>query len=152
MALKLDADGAQAKAERWRQTAISAIKQCGQPWLPEVAQPISLAGLLAAWKADELALVGSPQNDGRHPRDYFDEFRARHGRAPASVTAWIGPEGDFTDAELDLIRASGARPITLGPLILRSETAALCALSIIQHELRRRLTLENRPHGGGSTA
>jgi 16S rRNA (uracil1498-N3)-methyltransferase len=47
----------------------------------------------------------------------------------------IGPEGDFTPAELNLARSHGARPITLGPIILRVETAAIYCLSVLSYEL-----------------
>jgi 16S rRNA (uracil1498-N3)-methyltransferase len=54
---------------------------------------------------------------------------------PHTVCLWIGPEGDFAPEEMESIKSSGALPITLGPLVLRSETAALCALSILNYEL-----------------
>jgi 16S rRNA (uracil1498-N3)-methyltransferase len=136
VATRLEDGAAKDKAEKWRQAAVEAIKQCGQPWLPEVQEPLSLPALLACGEQFDLALVGSLQGDGRHPRQYFQEFEARHQRRPRSVAAWIGPEGDFTPAELDLIRSSGARPIHLGPLVLRSETAALCTLAVIGYELQ----------------
>jgi len=135
VALRLDAAGAKDKADKWRQCAIEAIKQCGQPWLPEVDEPLTLRALLAGGVSFDLALVGSLQGDGRHPRCWFQEYEVQHRRRPQSVAAWIGPEGDFTGEELDLIRATGARPIDLGPLVLRSETAALCALAVINYEL-----------------
>jgi 16S rRNA (uracil1498-N3)-methyltransferase len=47
----------------------------------------------------------------------------------------IGPEGDFTPAELNLARSNGCRPITLGPIILRVETAAIYCLSVLSYEL-----------------
>jgi len=136
VATRLGGAEAREKAEKWRQCAIEAIKQCGQAWLPEVEEPLSLPALLAGGASFELALVGSLQGDGRHPRLFFDAFQARHGRRPQSVGAWIGPEGDFTGEELDMIRAAGARPIDLGPLVLRSETAAVCTLAVINYELR----------------
>jgi 16S rRNA (uracil1498-N3)-methyltransferase len=101
-----------------------------------VEEPLSLVALLARGLSFDLALVGSLQGDGRHPRLYFQQYEAQHGRRPQSVAAWIGPEGDFTREEMELIRASGARPIDLGPLVLRSETAALCALALINYELQ----------------
>jgi 16S rRNA (uracil1498-N3)-methyltransferase len=136
VATRLDGVQAGEKREKWRQSAIEAIKQCGQPWLPEVDEPIPLPELLEKGASFDLGLVGSLQGDGRHPRVYFQEYEARHQRRPRTVAAWIGPEGDFTGGELDLIRAAGARPIDLGPLILRSDTAALCALVLINYELR----------------
>jgi 16S rRNA (uracil1498-N3)-methyltransferase len=54
---------------------------------------------------------------------------------PRSVCVFVGPEGDFTPAELALAKSKGCRPITLGPIVLRTETAALYCLSVLAHEL-----------------
>jgi len=55
---------------------------------------------------------------------------------PRSVCLWIGPEGDFTPAEIMAAQSLSARPITLGRLVLRSETAALYCLSVLSYELQ----------------
>ena len=55
---------------------------------------------------------------------------------PQSVSVWVGPEGDFTAAETELIKAKGVLPITLGRLILRTETAAIYCLSVLNYELQ----------------
>jgi 16S rRNA (uracil1498-N3)-methyltransferase len=115
--------------------AIEAIKQCGAAWLPNVEAPVTLPQFLARKEQFELALVGSLQGDGQHPRQYFEAFRAQRKRQPETVCVWVGPEGDFAPAELDAIRGAGALPITLGPLVLRSETAAVYCLSILNYEL-----------------
>jgi len=133
---RLDAAAARGKAEKWRQTAVEAIKQCGQPWLPEVVEPLSLPALLARGDKYDLALAGSLQGDGRHPRQYFEEFRSQHQRPPQTLCAWIGPEGDFTPDETEAIKSHGALPITLGRLVLRTETAAIYCLSILNYELQ----------------
>jgi 16S rRNA (uracil1498-N3)-methyltransferase len=132
----LEGDSAEAKREKWQQVAIEAIKQCGNPWLPTVEAPLTPKQFLARNEAFELPLVGSLLNDRRHPRRCFADFEREHGRLPITLCVWIGPEGDFTPAELGAIKASGALPITLGPLILRSETAALYTLSILAYELQ----------------
>jgi 16S rRNA (uracil1498-N3)-methyltransferase len=131
---QLDDDGAEAKREKWQQVAIEAVKQCGAAWLPEVCAPILLKDFLAAKHFPELTLVGSLQTSRRHPREIFSEFRAQHGRSPQSAGVWIGPEGDFTLAELQAIEAAGAKPVTLGALTLRVETAAIFCLSILNYE------------------
>ncbi len=131
----LEGESVERKADKWRQTAVEAIKQCGQRWLPKVESPTTLPSLLARAETYDLALVGSLQNNARHPREYFLSYEREHRRRPGSVVAWIGPEGDFSPGELAAIEKSGARPLTLGPLILRSETAALYTLSIINYEL-----------------
>jgi 16S rRNA (uracil1498-N3)-methyltransferase len=135
--LRLDDESHASRREKWQLVAIEAIKQCGSPWLPKVELPVSPAEFLArAERAPELSLIASLQPQSRHPREYFDAFRARHGRAPASVCVWVGPEGDFTPLEISAIESGGALPITLGRLVLRSETAATYCLSVLNYELQ----------------
>jgi 16S rRNA (uracil1498-N3)-methyltransferase len=131
----LDRDGAEQKREKWQQVAIEAIKQCGAVWLPKVAAPVSLKEFLAGGEKPEFMLVGSLQTERRHPREWLGDFQQQHGRLPQSVGVWIGPEGDFTLAELQAIEATGAKPITLGSLTLRVETAAIYCLSFLNYEL-----------------
>jgi len=76
------------------------------------------------------------QDGSQHPREFIRQFRERHQRLPATACVWIGPEGDFTLAEMDLLRSSGASPITLGRLVLRSDTAAIYGLSVLNYELQ----------------
>lgn len=97
--------------------------------------PVALKNFLAHSEQPELTLVGSLQTERRHPREIFAGFRSQHGRAPKGVGVWIGPEGDFTLAELQAIEAAGAQPITLGSLTLRVETAAIYCLSFLNYEL-----------------
>lgn len=131
----LDGEGAEHKREKWRQVAIEAIKQCGAAWLPRVGAPVSLNEFLGQGGLPELTLVGSLQTERRHPRAVFNEFQSQHHRRPAGVGVWIGPEGDFTLAELLAIEKAGAKPITLGHLTLRVETAAIYCLSLLNYEL-----------------
>ena len=63
------------------------------------------------------------------------DYQAEHQSLPASVLMLIGPEGDFTPAELALAKSHGCQPITLGPIILRVETAAIYCLSVLSYEL-----------------
>jgi 16S rRNA (uracil1498-N3)-methyltransferase len=132
----IGADEAAKKLEKWELTAIEAIKQCGCPWLPRMEPPQTPQVFLSRDDKFELSLIASLQGDARHPRAPFDVFFAEGKRHPKSVCVWVGPEGDFTPAEINAIRASGALPITLGPLVLRSETAAIYCLSIINYELQ----------------
>ena len=132
---QLDAADAEAKREQWQQVAIEAIKQCGAPWLPRVETPVKLKEFLARGEKIELSLVGSLQTERRHPREWIADFQKQHGRFPHSAGAWIGPEGDFTLDELKTIEASGAKPVTLGKLTLRVETAAIYCLSFLNYEL-----------------
>jgi len=134
---RLDHDGAEEKREKWQQVAIEAIKQCGAAWLPKVETPQTIKEFLARGEQIELPLVGSLQTERRHPADWIAEFKKANGRLPQSAAIWIGPEGDFTLDELLSIERAGARPITLGSLTLRVETAAIYCLSFLNYELRR---------------
>ena len=131
----LDEKAAHDKQAKWQTVAVEAIKQCGSPWLPRVCAPITPADFLARSDRAELALLASLQPGSRHAREYFNAFAGKYQRAPKSIQIWIGPEGDFTGNEVENIEASGASPITLGPRVLRTETAAIYCLSIVNHEL-----------------
>ena len=133
---QLDGDGAGAKREKWQTVASEAIKQCGTPWLPKVEAPQTIAEFIGNSEKSELSFVGSLQTERRHPREWILEFQKQHGRLPHSAAAWIGPEGDFTLAELQAIEAAGAKPVTLGRLTLRVETAAIYCLSFLNYELQ----------------
>ena len=83
----------------------------------------------------DLKLIASLQPGARSLKAVLAEFRASRGRSPASVLWLVGPEGDFTPAEMSRSRAGGFEPISLGPLVLRCETAAVYALSVLSYEL-----------------
>jgi 16S rRNA (uracil1498-N3)-methyltransferase len=134
---QLDGDSAEGKREKWQTVAIEAIKQCGAPWLPKVETPQTISAYLARSKMVELSLVGSLQTERRHPHEWLEQFQRQNGRLPHSVGVWIGPEGDFTLEELKKIEATGVKPITLGALTLRVETAVIYCLSFFNYELRR---------------
>jgi 16S rRNA (uracil1498-N3)-methyltransferase len=131
---RFSADDTEHKAARWREIAIEALKQCGTPWLPEILAPAPLAAVLETGRAFELALVAALAPGAGHPRRTLEEFRARHS-GPAEVAVWVGPEGDFTPAELAAILGTGARAVTLGSLVLRCDTAAAYCLSVLNYEL-----------------
>ena len=133
---RLDRDGAAEKGAKWQQAAVEAIKQCGAAWLPKVEVPVRLKEFLARQETFDLAFVGALQGDTRHPREYLREFEMAQGTRPRRVAIWVGPEGDLTLEELQRIQSTGAKPITLGPLVLRVETAAIYCLSFLNYELQ----------------
>jgi 16S rRNA (uracil1498-N3)-methyltransferase len=122
------------KLQKWQAIAVEAVKQCGSGWVPTITSPMTPQQLIKRASEFELSLVGSLQPRAQHPRLLFKAFQHDHGRMPASACVWIGPEGDFTAEELALIKTSGAQPITLGPLVLRTETAAIYCLAILNYE------------------
>ena len=115
------------KSDRWADIALVACKQCGNNWLPEIATPVSLTKWLATKQMADLKVVAALTPDAQPLRNVLLPSQ--------SACVLIGPEGDFTSAEYAAARAAGFRPVTLGPLVLRADTAALYALSIVHHEL-----------------
>lgn len=134
--VQLAEDKLASKSEKLLSTALEAMKQCGAPWLPRVETPQTPKDFLAGAGKFDLSLVASLQNDRRHPREYFRAYMAERGKPPNDIWVWVGPEGDFTPAELSAIKSAGALPMSLGPLILRSETAAIYCLAILNYELQ----------------
>jgi 16S rRNA (uracil1498-N3)-methyltransferase len=135
--VQVDSESATQKQSKWRQIAIEAAKQSGQNWLPRVHPPRKLAELfsMAPEESFDLRLIGSLQPDARHLKKILADYSREHELRPRSVLMLIGPEGDFTPAELSLARRHGCQPTTLGPIILRVETAAIYCLSILSYEL-----------------
>jgi len=109
--------------DRLRSHMVEAAEQCGRTMLPDMAEPIKLAALLRAWPTDRILYFAD--ESGGEP--FANAAAARQG--PAAIL--IGPEGGFDDEERTAIRAHPQSvPISLGPRILRAETAAIAALSI----------------------
>jgi 16S rRNA (uracil1498-N3)-methyltransferase len=137
--VQVDSESAAQKQTKWQQIAIEAAKQCGQNWLPRVRAPRKLPEFFDAVEKDiarfDLRLIGSLQPDAQHLKKILADYSSQHRHRPRIVLMLIGPEGDFTPAELALARRHGCQPITLGPIILRVETAAIYCLSVISYEL-----------------
>jgi 16S rRNA (uracil1498-N3)-methyltransferase len=134
--VQVDSESAAQKQTKWRQIAIEAAKQCGQNWLPHVHTPRKLGEFFSTVEVSfDLRLIGSLQPDAQHLKQILTNYSSDHGDRPRSVMMLVGPEGDFTPAELALARRHGCQPITLGPIILRVETAAIYCLSILSYEL-----------------
>jgi len=135
VAAQLESKALRNKTDKWRLVAIEAIKQCGSAWLPQIESPVTPKQFLARQEKFELPLIASLQSDSRHPREYFRAFYEKSGRMPRSICIWVGPEGDFTPEEVASVTASGALPVSLGHLVLRTETAAIYCLSILNYEV-----------------
>ena len=130
--VRADAADALGKREKWQRVAVEAAKQCGQNWLPRVHAPQTPKEFFQAGEKFDLMLVASLQPDARPIKELLGETAVK---GPRRVLILVGPEGDFTPAEVALAKAHGCRPVTLGPIILRTETAAIYCLSVLGHEL-----------------
>jgi 16S rRNA (uracil1498-N3)-methyltransferase len=127
--VKLDEDSKRIK--RWREIALDACKQCGNNWLPEIQPPQKARDFLSSPGKFDLKLIASLQPDSKLLKAILGE-----AAKPSSILILIGPEGDFTPAELGLAKSAGCLPLSLGPLVLRADTAAIYTLSILHHELQ----------------
>src|SRR5690606_3287431 len=107
-------------AERARATVTEAAEQCARTALPELAEPVKLEALLRGWPAGRMLFFADEL--GGEPA------AAAFAASPGPAALLVGPEGGFDDAERAAVRAlPQARPISLGPRILRGETAAIAA-------------------------
>ena len=121
--VRLDERRSGRRLAHWQAVATSACEQCGRARLPAVAAPLPLARWLEEPADASLRLLLSP-----------GAGRALAGSAggPGPVTLLVGPEGGLTDAERDAALRAGFEPCSLGPRILRTETAAIAALAVLQ--------------------
>jgi len=130
-----DETDAERKRDRWQQIALEACKQCGRNLVPRVALPSTVERFLSNRRATDILLLASLQPDARPIKEALALHATAHGDLPRSVAVLVGPEGDFTTEEIALLKEAGAVSVTLGPTILRAETAALYCLSVLGHEL-----------------
>ena len=123
--------------EKWQRVATEACKQSGQNWLPEVQIPKKPEELFQSDQLKyDLLLIASLQKESKHLKEILSEYQDSHQKTrPNSVLILIGPEGDFTPSEINVALNIGCSPMSLGPIVLRSETAALYSLSVLSYEL-----------------
>jgi len=130
----VDDEKAEAKVEKWTKLTIEAAKQCGQNWLPVVRAPQTPKDFVATLPKGAVKLIASLQAEAKPLKTVLREQLA--GLKPGTpIVVMIGPEGDFTPAEIGAARAAGFLPVSLGTIILRAETAAFFTLSSIAYEL-----------------
>lgn len=125
--IALRVDRAERRQKRWKRIVIEAAEQSGRCTVPEIASVSTLVDLLAEptghqmillWENEQRTLLSSMQFDSMRP-----------------LLLVVGPEGGFSDAELDLATHAGAATASLGKLTLRSETAAVAATAIVAGRL-----------------
>ena len=126
-------------SHRWDSIALSACKQSGQNWLPKIHEAAPLDTFLSAPDPAPATgrIIGSLQPEAKPLPTLL--AAAREAGNLAALDLLIGPEGDFTPAEIGRARSAGFQPASLGPLVLRSETASLFLASVLHYEF-------NLPH------
>lgn len=123
--VNLDDRQAARKVQHWRSIAIAACEQSGRNRVPEIAQPVDLYDLLEHQTPRGTALLLSPGAALR-----ISDVPT----ATAGTMVLIGPEGGLADVEQEAAVKSGFTPVRLGPRVLRTETAAVCALTLLQQK------------------
>jgi 16S rRNA (uracil1498-N3)-methyltransferase len=127
----LQGDVSENKLERWRRILTEAAEQSGRARIPELTPPMSLEQALSQAADGHLSLIATVEPTARPLRAVLESQAA----APQQVDLFIGPEGGFEPAEIELARQQGVQPISLGPRILRTETAGIVALAAISYAL-----------------
>jgi 16S rRNA (uracil1498-N3)-methyltransferase len=123
--VRLDEEQSDRKSSHWRAVAIAACEQCGRNRVPEIALPTQLREFLRQPAGDSVRLLLSLSATRR----IEDVLRPARG-----VTVLIGPEGGLADAEQEHALTAGFTAVNLGPRILRTETAAIVSLTLLQRE------------------
>lgn len=119
--VKLDADRAEKKLRHWQEVAINACEQCGRNRLPHLSLPQNMSGWFASTEAIRKFVLhhrASPLPDALG--------------VPSSIALLVGPEGGLSAAEIEQAENNGYVALSLGPRVLRTETAPLAALAILQ--------------------
>lgn len=120
-----------SRLERWRRLARSSAGQCGRSDIPSITMPIDFAELVTRFCAYDVVLFPWELADPVPLRERLPKLVER----AQSLLLVIGPEGGFAVAEVELARANGADVISLGQRILRTETAALALLAILEYAM-----------------
>jgi len=121
--VRLDAKQTEKKQAHWRGIVIGACEQCGRSRIPTVTPAMSLRDYFTNVRKDGMRLVLTPSAPGS---------LAGIASLPSKVDLLIGPEGGLEDDELVAAQKAGFMPVRLGPRVLRTETAAVVALSVLQ--------------------
>ena len=123
--VRLTAQQAERRLNHWRAIAVAACEQSGRNRLPAIASPVPLKDFLRTNTDGSMRLLLSPAATAT---------LADLPRLVSAVTVLIGPEGGLAQAEQDAAVAAGFKPVRLGPRVLRTETAAITALALLQRE------------------
>ncbi len=122
------------KQERWEKIVMNAAQQCEVRWLPELKPLEKLEATISSLGEYDLALVGSLYEGAKPFREI--PLRQESGKVLVKrVALLVGPEGDFSQEEVDRLVHAGAVPVSFGDRILRTETAAIFGLSVLAYEL-----------------
>ena len=131
--VRLEKDDHEDKRERWRRIAIDAARQCGAHFVPDIHEPLDFDAAMKMVVENDIAFAGALQPDAIPLREALAAHRAEE-RETKSVVWLVGPEGDFSPDEYADMRSRGIKFVSLGDLVLRTETAAIYGLCVLGAE------------------
>ena len=138
--VKLDEKKALKKVERWQQIALSAAKQAGRGYIPQMADVMSYPEALSYAKKLDVVLIPYELAEGmKETKEIIESIVPGQ-----SVGIFIGPEGGFEAEEIGEAKREGVIPVTLGRRILRTETAAITVLSWLMYRLEQMAEERNK--------
>ena len=123
--VKLDAKQSERKVAHWRGIAVAACEQSGRDRIPDIATPVDLHELLRGIDSRATRALLSPSGTQR-----VNDLKP----SQAGIVVLIGPEGGLAENEHHAAETAGFLPVSLGPRVLRTETAAVAALTLLQHQ------------------
>ncbi len=119
------------KVDRWNRIALEACKQCKRTLIPSINTPIEFEELISKLESMDLIAVPYENETGFGIKNLINEVK----HEVKNIAIIIGPEGGFEEEEIERLKASGAYIVTLGPRILRTETAGFVCASLLMYEL-----------------
>lgn len=127
-----DKKSTENKVKRWQRISLEAAKQCNRGCIPQIVYPISYKMALEQAKETDLSFIPYEKENSNNLRTYIEKAKAGNIK---KISIIIGPEGGFSENEIEAAILEGINSVTLGPRILRTETAGIAILSILMYEL-----------------
>ena len=126
----LEGERAKQRLSRWERIATEAAKQCGRVVVPKIEPITDFRSALEQTKKSSLRLLAALVKEQVKLKQALKDFQE------GNISVFIGPEGDFTEEEVNSAREQGVVIVSLGELVLRAETASLYMLSSINYEIQ----------------
>ena len=131
--VRIEKERAEEKSRRWKRIALEAAQQSNRLDVPDIAPPISFHDYMASFKKGDLNLMLYEGEKRMGIKEVLRSIQEAKSEVK-TIILLIGPEGGFSQEEVETAVDAGFTPVSLGDLILRTETAPIVALSILQYE------------------
>ena len=133
--VKLNEKDKTKKIQRWQKISEVAAKQCGRNIIPSINSIINIKNVCNLLNEYDIVLIAYENEKETTLKQVLKEIKQSYSEKEIKIAIIIGPEGGIASEEVEILQESGAKSITLGKRILRTETVALSVLSVIMYEL-----------------